>query len=95
MSITIKGIYFTASFYRPQRSARIELLDMYRSMSTAGQDKMHFCGIAQYVQRYQGKKTDQIHTHTHIYIPFLYLDSIGTLLHQGHTVIKAVRKHAF
>lgn len=101
LSITVRGIYFAASSYRPQWSVCIKPLNTYRSSYStvwqreAGQDKMHFCGT-QYVHRYQStpsRKKDRQNTHT--YIPFLYLDSIGTVLRQGHTVTKAVWKHAF
>lgn len=104
LSITVTGIYFAARSYRPQGSACIKPLDMYRSsyssvwQTEAGIDKVHCSGIAQYVHRYWSTlslKTDKTHTLTHTCIPFLYLDSIGKVLRQGHMVTKVVWKHAF
>lgn len=43
----------------------------------------------------EGRKADKTHRLTYTYIPFLYLDSIGTVLRQGHTVTKAMWKHTF
>ena len=38
----------------------------------------------------EGRKADKTHRLAHTYIPFLYLDSTGTVLRQGHTVTKVV-----
>lgn len=78
MSITVRGIYFAASFYRRLWSGCFKLLDIYRSRNScvwqtpAGQDKMHFCGIVQYVYRNQStlnrkKERPNTHTNTHTY----------------------------
>lgn len=100
-SITVRAIHFATSSYRSQWSVCLKPLHTSTSFqyTQAGQDKNALLCHSLYTGtkvHSVGWKTDKTHTLAQTYIPFFYLDCIGTLLRQGHTVTKAKAwKHAF